>query len=75
MLIRQWMTTNVLTVTPDTSMMKASKIMKENGIRRLPVLDAAGRVIGIVTDRDIKEASLQRQQPSTCMNFTTCLSR
>ncbi|HCG04409.1 MAG TPA: hypothetical protein DEV75_04940 [Desulfovibrio sp.] len=57
MLIREWMTQDVITVTPDTSMMKASKILKENRIRRLPVVDADGRLIGIVSDRDIKEAS------------------
>lgn len=57
MLIREWMTRNVVSVTPDTSMMKASKIMKEKGVRRLPVLDSNNRIVGIVSDRDIKEAS------------------
>ncbi len=57
MLIREWMTKVVVTVTPETSMMKASKIMKEKGVRRLPVLDSSNRVVGIVSDRDIKEAS------------------
>ncbi len=57
MRIRDWMTTDVITITADTSMMQASRMMKENGIHRLPVLDADGRVIGIVSDRDIKEAS------------------
>jgi acetoin utilization protein AcuB len=36
--------------------MKASQIMKENTIRRLPVM-RKGKLVGIVTDRDIKEAS------------------
>jgi acetoin utilization protein AcuB len=57
MIVKNWMTTNVITISPDTSMMKASRLMKEKGIRRLPVLDEAGAVIGIVTDRDIKDAS------------------
>ncbi|MFV0348219.1 MAG: CBS and ACT domain-containing protein [Halodesulfovibrio sp.] len=57
MLIRDWMTKEVLSVTPDTSMMKASKILKEHDISRLPVVDANNRVVGIVSDRDIKEAS------------------
>lgn len=57
MLIRDWMTRNVITITPDTSMMKASKLLKEHDISRLPVVDEAGRVVGIVSDRDIKEAS------------------
>ncbi len=57
MLIREWMTKNVITALPETSMMKASKQMKENNIRRLPVVDESGRLVGIVSDRDIKEAS------------------
>ena len=57
MLIRDWMSSPVVTVGPDESMMKASKLLKDNTIRRLPVVDESGRLIGILTDRDIKEAS------------------
>lgn len=57
MLIRDWMTKHVFTVQAETSMMKASKLMRENKIRRLPVVDDSGRLVGIVTDRDLKEAS------------------
>jgi acetoin utilization protein AcuB len=56
MLVKGWMTSDVLTVDEDTSMMKASQIMKENNIRRLPVM-RKGKLVGVVTDRDIKEAS------------------
>ena len=56
MLIREWMTKDVITVTPDTSMLKASKLMKDHNIRRLPVTDGK-RVVGIVSDRDIRAAS------------------
>jgi len=57
MLIENWMTKDVITGTPETSMMKASKIMKEKGISRLPVVDEKGVLVGIVSDRDIKDAS------------------
>ncbi|NCC24379.1 MAG: CBS domain-containing protein [Deltaproteobacteria bacterium] len=57
MLIRDWMTRDVITVATDTSMMKASKLLKEHDIRRLPVVDDKGTLLGIVTDRDIKDAS------------------
>ncbi|MDO9082771.1 MAG: CBS and ACT domain-containing protein [Humidesulfovibrio sp.] len=57
MLIENWMTKDVVTGAPETSMMKASKIMKEKGISRLPVVDERGVLLGIVSDRDIKEAS------------------
>ncbi len=56
MLIKGWMTTEVITIEEDTSMMKAGQIMKENGISRLPVM-RNGKLAGIITDRDIKEAS------------------
>jgi acetoin utilization protein AcuB len=57
MLIRDWMTTNVITVTADTSMLKAGKLMKDHDIRRLPVVDDSGRVIGIVSAGDVQAAS------------------
>ena len=57
MLIKSWMTKEVITLTPERTMMKASKLMKDNGIKRLPVVDTEGKLVGIVSDRDIKEAS------------------
>ncbi len=57
MLIENWMTKDVVTTTPETSMMKASKVMKEKGISRLPVVDEKGVLVGIVSDRDVKDAS------------------
>lgn len=57
MLIREWMAKDIVTVGSDTSMLKANKIMKTHDIRRLPVVDSENRVIGIVSDRDIKAAS------------------
>jgi acetoin utilization protein AcuB len=57
MLVQGWMTTEVVTVEEDTSMMKASIIMKENKIRCLPVVDDKGTLIGIVSDRDLRDAA------------------
>ena len=57
MLIRDWMTTDVITATPETSMLKVSKMMEEYDIRRVPVVDAQNKVVGIVSDRDVKDAS------------------
>ncbi len=56
MLIEDWMAKDVLTVDENTSLMRATRIMTENSIRRLPVV-AHGKLIGIVTDRDVKDAS------------------
>jgi acetoin utilization protein AcuB len=56
MLIKDWMTKDPVTITDETSMIKAIHLMKEKRFRRLPVL-RAGRLVGMVTDRDLKEAS------------------
>jgi acetoin utilization protein AcuB len=57
MLVKHWMSTDVVSLTPDRSMMKASKLMKDKNISRLPIVDESGTLIGIVSDRDIKDAS------------------
>ena len=57
MIIKDWMTKDVITVDPETSMMRAAKLMKEKGIRRLPVVDDKGKIVGMLSDRDVKEAS------------------
>jgi len=56
MLIKDWMTKNVFTVDENTSLMRATRIMKEKNIRKLPVV-SHGKLLGIVSDRDVKEAS------------------
>jgi len=55
MLVKDWMTREVVTVEEDISIMKASKLMKEKGFQHLPVV-RRGRLTGIVSDRDLKEA-------------------
>ena len=60
MLIKEWMATKILTVDANTSVMRATRTMKENKIRRLPVL-SHGKLVGIITDRDLKEASPSNQ--------------
>ena len=60
MQIREWMTRDVITVTPEASLFKASRLMKEHQIRRLPVVDDHDRLVGIISDRDVKAASPSR---------------
>ncbi len=57
MLVENWMTKNVITLTADRSMMKAAKLMKDKHISSLPIVDEDGKIVGILSDRDIKEAS------------------
>ena len=57
MLVENWMATNVIAVKPDTSLLKCRNLLKEHQIRRLPVVDDQNRVVGIISDRDVKGAS------------------
>ena len=51
--IGDYMTATPHTIGSDQSMAKASELMKELGIRHLPVLKG-GKLLGVVSDRDVK---------------------
>lgn len=57
MLVRNWMTENIVTAHPETSLLKLGKLMKDNDIRRIPIVDKNNILLGIVSDRDIRDAS------------------
>jgi CBS domain-containing protein len=46
-------TSNVVTLSPDQSVDEAIKLMRQNDVRRLPVVDGDGRPIGIVSLGDL----------------------
>ncbi len=56
MFVSRSMTRKVITVEPDDGIFKAQELMAANRIRHLPVIQPDGRLIGIVTDRDIRSA-------------------
>jgi acetoin utilization protein AcuB len=45
---------NPVTISPDASFYDARKLIREEGIRHLPVVDKKGKLVGVVTDRDIR---------------------
>ncbi|MCP4540512.1 MAG: CBS domain-containing protein [Chloroflexi bacterium] len=53
MLVGDRMTRDLITVTEDTPVDKALQQMKENQVRRLPVLDEHGKLVGIVSEKDL----------------------
>ncbi len=53
------MTTPVISATPETSLGEAARLMHRHGVKRLPVLDARGRVIGIVSRVDLLKIFLR----------------
>jgi acetoin utilization protein AcuB len=55
MLVKDWMSPAPLTVSPETPVLEALRLLKERGFRRLPVVEGS-KLIGIVTDKDLKEA-------------------
>ncbi|MBK9055372.1 MAG: CBS domain-containing protein [Chloroflexi bacterium] len=64
-LVREWMTADVITVTPDTTLPEADRLIVDNMIRRLPVVKN-GKLVGICTYGDIREA---RPSPATSLSI------
>ena len=65
MRIRDVMTKNPITVDSETLVLDAQRMMKENNIRRLPVVDK-GNLVGIVTQHDLLQAS---PSPATSLSI------
>lgn len=63
------MTTRVVAVMPDEPLLEAAAVMVQNGIRHLPVVDGMRRVVGILSERDIRTQVgnplevLEREEP------------
>ncbi len=51
--VREVMTTPVLTVTPETPLQEAVAMMSDHHISGLPVVDAAGVLVGEITEQDL----------------------
>lgn len=56
MLVKNQMTSNPYTVSPDATIADALEIMRQKGVRRLPVTKG-GKLVGIVTEREMLEVS------------------
>jgi CBS domain-containing protein len=54
--VHELMHAPVATVTPDTPACEAARLLGTRKIRHLPVVDHDGRLVGIVTDRDLRQA-------------------
>ena len=59
MQVKELMSTKVVTVSEDKTMLEAREVMLNNNYRRLPVVDDIRRIRGIITDGDVG-----RSQPS-----------
>lgn len=57
MFITQHMTRSPVTVSPETTLPAVREILQNGKFRHLPVVDEKNRLVGIVTDRDLRSAS------------------
>jgi acetoin utilization protein AcuB len=55
--IREKMQKKPFTINPDASFYEARALIRDKGIRHLPVVDKGGHLVGLITDRDIREAA------------------
>jgi len=62
MFIIERMSTDLITVGPELSIFEAKELMGDKNIRHLPVVDKEGKLLGIVSDRDMRDA-----MPSTLL--------
>lgn len=55
--VRDWMSQPPICVSDSTTLPEARRLMRMRRVRRLPVLDSDGRLVGIVTEGDINRIS------------------
>lgn len=66
MLVKERMTRHPITIRPDVSLHDALRIMREEKVRRLPVLDKDDKLVGIVLEKDLLYAS---PSPATTLSI------
>lgn len=72
MFIARYMTTPPLTIPQDMTIPAAKELLQSRHFRHLPVVDATGKLIGMITDRDLRSA-----YPSSVLSgdtIKTCLA-
>lgn len=75
MLVREFMNPNPVAIPPDTPLLEAEWRMQEGGFRHLPIVDAYDRVVGIVSDHDLREAAPSDATALSRQELTYLLSR
>ena len=63
--IRELVSTNLISIKPDNTISDAIGLMHGNNIRRLPVIDNDGKMVGIITDKDILKAAARKKSSIT----------
>jgi acetoin utilization protein AcuB len=63
-LAKQILSSPVITLSPDASLVEAGELFRNKRFRHIPVLDQSGKLIGIVSDRDMLRESVKIRQLS-----------
>jgi len=66
MLVKERMSSPVITVHPDLPIWDAHRLMKKEGVRRFPVVDKHGHLLGIISEKNILNAS---PSPATSLSI------
>lgn len=64
-LVGDVMTTRVVSITPDATIWEAASLIDRHAVRRLPVVDEDGFVVGVVARADLVRYMAQREEAST----------
>ena len=67
MKVRDLMTTNAITCSPETNLATAAGLMWDNDCGALPIVNVQGQVMGVITDRDICMAASTKDKPPSAI--------
>ena len=59
MQVRDYLTTSLVTLDPETDILRAAHTLIDNGISGAPVVDNSGKLVGILTERDVLASAVQ----------------
>ena len=75
MQVQQIMTTTAASCRPDTNLAAVAKLMWDHDCGFVPVVDASGKVAGVITDRDICIAAATRRLPPERISTAQAMKR
>jgi CBS domain-containing protein len=61
--VADWMNRDLLTVTPSTPLSEAVKLLVDRHIGGLPVIDDAGKLVGVISESDLMWREQGLEQP------------
>lgn len=61
--VSEYMTRKVITIRPEAGLREAFFLMRDEGIRHLPVTNKAGELVGIVSDRELRRPGWVDESP------------